>query len=29
MFGVGSTDEVKRTHKKVIEFGGSCEGEPN
>jgi len=29
MFGVGSTDEVKRTHKKAIEFGGSCEGEPN
>ena len=28
-FSVGSTDEVKRLHKKVIELGGSCEGEPN
>jgi len=28
-FGVGSTDEVKRLHKKAIELGGSCEGEPN
>ncbi len=28
-FGDGSIDEVKRTHKKAIEFGGSCEGEPN
>lgn len=28
-FGVGSTEEVKRLHKKVIELGGTCEGEPN
>ena len=26
---VGSTEEVKRLHKKVIELGGTCEGEPN
>ncbi len=28
-FDVGSTDEVKRLHKKALELGGSCEGEPN
>jgi predicted lactoylglutathione lyase len=28
-FSVGSTEEVKRLHKKVIELGGTCEGEPN
>jgi len=28
-FGVGSTDEVKRLHRKAVELGGSCEGEPN
>ncbi|GAA3938770.1 VOC family protein [Litoribacillus peritrichatus] len=28
-FSVGSTDEVKRLHKKAIELGGTCEGEPN
>ncbi len=28
-FGVGSIDEVKRFHKKAIELGGTCEGEPN
>lgn len=28
-FGVGSVEEVKRLHKKAIELGGSCEGEPN
>ncbi len=27
-FGVGSVDEVKRLHKKAIELGGTCEGEP-
>jgi predicted lactoylglutathione lyase len=27
-FNVGSTEEVKRLHKKVIELGGTCEGEP-
>jgi len=27
-FGVGSTDEVIRIHKKAIELGGTCEGEP-
>lgn len=26
---VGSIDEVKRLHKKAIELGGTCEGEPN
>lgn len=26
---VGSADEVKRLYEKVIELGGSCEGEPN
>ncbi len=28
-FGVGSTEEVERLHKKAIELGGTCEGEPN
>ncbi len=28
-FSVGSREEVKRLHKKVIELGGSCDGEPN
>ncbi|WP_262694354.1 VOC family protein [Kordiimonas aquimaris] len=28
-FGVGSVEEVKRLHKKAIELGGVCEGEPN
>lgn len=28
-FNVGSTEEVKRLHKKVIELGGTCEGEPS
>lgn len=28
-FGVGSIEEVKRMHKKAIELGGTCEGEPN
>ena len=28
-FSVGSTAEVKRLHKKAIELGGVCEGEPN
>jgi predicted lactoylglutathione lyase len=28
-FNVDSTAEVKRLHKKVIELGGTCEGEPN
>jgi predicted lactoylglutathione lyase len=28
-FDVGSTEEVKRLHKKAIELGGTCEGEPN
>ena len=28
-FNVGSIDEVKRLHKKAIELGGTCEGEPN
>jgi len=27
-FNVGSTEEVKRLHKKAIELGGTCEGEP-
>lgn len=27
-FGVGSSDEVKRLHKKAIELGGICEGAP-
>lgn len=31
MFGlqVGSSEEVKRLHARVIELGGTCEGEPN
>ena len=28
-FGVGSIEDVKRFHKKAIELGGTCEGEPN
>lgn len=28
-FGVDSVDEVTRLHKKAIELGGRCEGEPN
>jgi len=28
-FSVGSIEEVKRLHKKVIELGGTCEGEPS
>ncbi len=28
-FGVGSNEDVKRFHKKAIELGGTCEGEPN
>ncbi|MEX0299892.1 MAG: VOC family protein [Kordiimonas sp.] len=28
-FDVGSVDEVKRLHKRAIELGGTCEGEPN
>lgn len=28
-FDVGSTEEVKRLHKKAIELGGTCEGEPS
>lgn len=27
-FNVGSSEEVKRLHKKMIELGGTCEGEP-
>jgi len=27
-FSVGSAEEVKRFHKKAIELGGTCEGEP-
>ena len=27
-FSVGSTEEVIRLHKKAIELGGTCEGEP-
>jgi len=27
-FNVGSIEEVKRLHKKVIELGGTSEGEP-
>lgn len=26
---VGSSDTVRKLHQKVIELGGSCEGEPN
>jgi predicted lactoylglutathione lyase len=28
-FNIGFTEEVKMLHKKVIELGGTCEGEPN
>jgi predicted lactoylglutathione lyase len=28
-FDVGSAEDVKRLHKKAIELGGTCEGEPN
>ena len=28
-FSVGSREQVKRLHKKAIELGGTCEGEPN
>jgi len=28
-FTVGSTEEVSRLHKKAIDLGGTCEGEPN
>lgn len=28
-FAVGSAEEVKRLHKRAIELGGTCEGEPN
>lgn len=28
-FDVGSDAQVKRLHKKVLEMGGTCEGEPN
>lgn len=28
-FNVGTAEEVKRLHKKEIELGGTCEGEPN
>ncbi|MBT3583672.1 MAG: VOC family protein [Halobacteriovoraceae bacterium] len=28
-FDVGSNEEVVRLHKKVIELGGTCEGEPS
>ena len=28
-FSVESTEELKRLHKKAIELGGTCEGEPN
>jgi predicted lactoylglutathione lyase len=27
-FNVGSSEEVKRLHDKVIELGGACEGRP-
>ncbi|WP_426370243.1 VOC family protein [Pseudocolwellia sp. HL-MZ7] len=27
-FNVGTTEEVKRLYSKVIELGGTCEGEP-
>ncbi len=27
-FGVKSEDEVRRLHRKAIELGGTCEGEP-
>ncbi|WP_299083992.1 VOC family protein [uncultured Paraglaciecola sp.] len=28
-FNVGSKEEVTRLHNKLIELGGTCEGEPN
>jgi predicted lactoylglutathione lyase len=28
-FSVGTIDEIKRPHKKAIELGGTCEGEPS
>ncbi len=28
-FCVGSSDNVKNIHKKALELGGTCEGEPN
>ena len=28
-FNVGSAEEVKRLHNKVIALGGTCEGEPS
>ncbi len=28
-FSVGTAEEVRRLHKKAIELGGSCEGEPD
>ncbi|NQZ33714.1 MAG: VOC family protein [Oceanospirillaceae bacterium] len=28
-FDVGSSEEVIRLHKKVVELGGTCEGEPS
>ena len=28
-FDVGSTETVKKLHRKAIELGGTCEGEPN
>lgn len=28
-FSVGSNEEVIRLHKRAIELGGTCEGEPN
>jgi len=28
-FSVGSSEEVTRLHNKVIELGGTCEGEPS
>lgn len=27
-FSTGSAEEVKRLHKRAIELGGTCEGEP-
>jgi len=28
-FSVGSSEEVIRLHRKALELGGTCEGEPN
>lgn len=28
-FAVGDVDDVKRFHKRAIELGGTCEGEPS